>query len=174
MTIRKAEKEKDFDKIWDIFSSVIKTGDTYVFDPETKKETLHKNWFADYMDTFVAVDTNEEILGTYIIKPNQIDLGNHIANCSYMVNLKYQGKGIGKRLCEHSIQFAKDKGFLGIQFNIVVSTNSAAVKLWQKFGFDIIGTTPKGFRHQELGLVDTYIMYKDLKKEAEIINATKN
>ena len=117
----------------------------------------------DYMDTFVAVDNNGEILGTYIIKPNQIDLGNHIANCSYMVNPKYQGRGTGKFLCEHSIQFAKDKGYLGIQFNIVVSTNTVAVELWKKYEFEIIGITPKGFRHKSLGLVDTYMMFKELR-----------
>ncbi|HRP31261.1 MAG TPA: GNAT family N-acetyltransferase [Agriterribacter sp.] len=161
MKIRKADIQTDFDKVWDIFKSVISTGDTYVFDPNTPKDHLHKYWFADYMDTFVAVE-NDQIFGTYIIKPNQIDLGNHIANCSYMVNPKYQGRGIGKLLCEHSINFAKDKGYVGIQFNIVVSTNEAAVKLWQKFGFQIIGTTPKGFRHKDLGFFDTYIMFKDL------------
>jgi L-amino acid N-acyltransferase YncA len=162
MNIRKADEQKDYDKVWDIFSNVISTGDTYVFDPQTPKDTLHKHWFAEYMDTFVAVDDNDEIVGTYIIKPNQIDLGNHIANCSYMVNPSYQGRGVGKLLCEHSIHFAKNKGFLAIQFNIVVSTNESAVKLWQKFGFDIIGTTPKAFRHNTLGFVDTYIMYKNL------------
>ncbi len=161
MNIRRADKQNDYDKIWDIFKSVISTGDTYVFAPNTPKVSLEKNWFADYMDTFVAIE-DDEILGTYIIKPNQIDLGNHIANCSYMVNPKFQGHGVGKLLCEHSIKFAKEKGFLGIQFNIVVSTNEVAVKLWQKFGFVIIGKTPKGFRHKMLGLVDTYIMYKDL------------
>ena len=103
-----------------------------------------------------------QFLGTYIIKPNQIDLGNHIANCSYMVNPNHQGRGIGKLLCEHSIEFAKQKKYLGIQFNIVVSTNINAIKLWKKFGFEIIGTTPKGFKHKGLGLVDTYIMFKDL------------
>lgn len=162
MTIRKADEQKDYDKVWDIFTNVISTGDTYVFDPNTPKEALYNHWFADYMDTFVAVDDNDEILGTYFIKPNQIDLGNHIANCGYMVNPKFHGRGTGKLLCEHSLRFAKDKGFLGVQFNIVVSTNEGAVKLWQKFGFDIIGTTPKAFRHKTLGLVDTYIMYKDL------------
>lgn len=162
MKIRRAVKEKDCNKIWEIFTNVISTADTYVFDPKTSKESLDKNWFADYMDTFVAVDDNDEILGTYIIKPNQIDLGNHIANCSYMVNPKYHGQGTGKFLCEHSIQFAKDKGYLGIQFNIVVSTNTSAVALWKKYGFEIIGTTPKGFRHGKLGFVDTYIMFKDL------------
>ena len=163
MNIRKADKKQDYDGIWNIFSTVIKTGDTYVFDPATPKESLSNYWFADQMETFVALDDNEEIIGTYFIKPNQIDLGNHIANCGYMVDPRSQGKGIGKQLCEHSIGIAKDRGYLGIQFNIVVSTNTGAVKLWQKCGFTIIGTTPKGFRHQTLGLVDTHIMFKNLQ-----------
>lgn len=162
MEIRKADKIKDYDKVWEIFSEVIKTGDTYTFEPDTPKEGLEKYWFADYMNTFVAVE-EDTILGTYIIKPNQIGLGSHIANCSYMVNPKYHGKGTGKILCEHSISFAKENGYKGIQFNIVVSTNIAAVNLWKKFGFEVIGTTPKGFRHQALGFVDTYIMFKNLQ-----------
>lgn len=155
----------DDEKIWDIFSNVIKTGDTYVFDANTPKEALHKHWFGDHMETFVAVDDDDAIVGTYIIKPNQIDLGNHIANCGYMVSPNYQGRGIGRLLCAHSIEFAKQKKYLGIQFNIVVSTNTKAVALWKNFGFEIIGTTPKGFRHKELGLVDTYIMFKELGGE---------
>ncbi len=164
MKIRKADQAQDYEKIWDIFSRVIQTGDTYVFDPDTPKEALRTHWFADYMDTFVAVDDEDTVCGTYFIKPNQIGLGNHIANCGYMVHPGHQGKGIGKVLCAHSIAFARQKGYAGIQFNIVVSTNANAVKLWQQFGFEIIGTTPKGFRHQALGLVDTYIMFKDLMR----------
>jgi L-amino acid N-acyltransferase YncA len=162
MTIRKADTEKDYDSVWEIFSNVIKTADTYVFDPDTPKESLTRLWFADNMDTFVAVDNEGSILGTYFIKPNQIDLGNHIANCGYMVSPLHQGRGVGQQMCEHSIAFAREKGYVGIQSNIVVSTNIHAVKLWKKYGFEIIGTTPKGFRHKELGLVDTYIMFKQL------------
>ena len=162
MDIRKAT-ETDYNKVWEIFSKVIETGDTYVFNPNTPKSDLKKHWFADYMKTYV-IEENGEILGTYIIKPNQIDLGSHIANCSYMVNPNSQGKGIGKKLCEHSLKIARENKFEGIQFNIVVSTNKGAVELWRKYGFEIIGTTPKGFKHSELGLVDTYIMYKDLNK----------
>lgn len=162
MNIRKATKT-DYNKVWEIFSKVIETGDTYVSNPNTPKSDLKKHWFADYMKTYV-IEENGEILGTYIIKPNQIDLGSHIANCSYMVNPNSQGKGIGKKLCEHSLEIARENKFEGIQFNIVVSTNKGAVELWRKYGFEIIGTTPKGFKHSELGLVDTYIMYKDLNK----------
>jgi L-amino acid N-acyltransferase YncA len=153
--------EKDINQIWEIFSKVIETGDTYVFSPKTKRKDLKKHWFSNYMKTYVIED-NRLILGTYIIKPNQIGLGNHIANCSYMVNPNIQGKGIGKKLCEHSIIVAKENNFIGIQFNIVVSNNERAVKLWEKYGFKIIGTTPNGFRHLQLGFVDTYIMYKSL------------
>lgn len=161
MTIRKAS-EFDYDSIWSIFAEVIQSGDTYVFDPDTSKTELAKHWFMDYMTTFVA-EEDGMVLGTYIIKPNQIGLGNHIANCSYMVSSKARGKGVGKLLCEHSISYAKEQRYLGIQFNMVISTNTAAVALWKKYGFQIIGTTPKGFRHASLGYVDTYIMFKSLE-----------
>jgi len=160
MEIREATA-KDIEGVWEIFREVIKTGDTYTFSPNTPKSDFKKYWFADYIKTFV-LEEGSKVLGTYIIKPNQIDLGNHIANCSYMVNPEEQGRGIGKKLCEHSINFAKDSGYFGIQFNIVVSSNLGAVRLWEKFGFKIIGTTPKGFRHASLGLVDTYIMFREL------------
>lgn len=158
--IRKAT-EKDVDQIWEIFQAVIKTEDTYVFSPKTPKTDLQKHWFTSYMHTYVFEEEGQ-ILGTYIVKPNQIDLGSHISNASYMVSPKAQGKGIGKKLCEHSLKLAKDLGFIGMQFNIVVSTNKGAVALWKKFGFEIIGTTPKAFKHKTLGLVDAHIMYKEL------------
>lgn len=162
--IRLADKSKDYESVWEIFSLVIQSGDTYVFDPKTPKEKLLDYWFAAYMDTFVLEDETGKIVATYIIKPNQIDLGNHIANCGYMVHPDHNGKGYGNLLCRHSIDFAKQKGYLGIQFNSVVSTNKAAIYLWEKYGFEIIGTTPKGFRHQKLGFVDTYIMFKKIIK----------
>lgn len=163
MKIRKADLANDYDAIWNIFSRVIQTGDTYVFDPNTPKGDMGKLWLAENMDSFVAVDDDDTIRGTYFIKPNQIGLGSHIANCGYMVDPDYQGRGVGGLLCGHSIEYAIEKGYVGIQFNIVVSTNTVAVRLWQKLGFDIIGTTPNGFRHQKLGLVDTYIMYQDIR-----------
>ncbi len=160
MKIREATP-KDYDAIWEIFKKVIKTGDTYVFDPKTQKKDLTKHWFASYMKTYV-VEENNKILGTYIIKPNQIDLGSHICNCSYMVDPDSQGKGIGKILCEHSLKNAKEIGYKAMQFNSVVSTNIPAIKLWEKYNFEIIGTIPKGYKHSSLGYVDAYIMFREI------------
>jgi len=162
MVIRKADIERDYDGVWEIFLDVISRGDVFSFLPETPKSDLKKLWFADNMDTFVAVDNSGKIVGSYYVKPNQPGLGSHIANGGYMVHPEEKGKGIGRLLCQHSIDFAREKGYLGMQFNMVVSTNASAVKLWKSFGFSIIGTIPQAFRHQKLGLVDAYIMYKTL------------
>lgn len=160
MRIREATFD-DYDAIWEIFRLVIQAGDTYVFDPQTPKADLAKHWFAPSMKTFVIEET-EQIVGTYVLKPNHLDLGSHVANASYMVHPKQYGRGVGSKLCEHSIAYAVAEGFIGMQFNIVVSTNVAAIKLWKKFGFRIIGTTPGAFKHATLGYVDTHIMYRNL------------
>ena len=160
MIIRKATIQ-DYDAVWEIFHAVVKTGTTYVFRPETPKEDLEKYWFGSSIQSYV-LESDGRILGTYVVKPNQIDLGSHIANGSYMVHPDSRGKGIGGLLCEHSLLEAKKLGFIAMQFNIVVSTNKAAVALWGKYGFEVIGTVPDAFNHAELGYVDGYIMYRKL------------
>jgi len=160
MEIRKATAA-DQDAVWEIFRSVITAGDTYAFDPAMPKEQAIAYWFADGTSPYVA-EEDGEILGSYIFKPNQPGLGSHVANASYMVSGHARGKGIGSALCLHSLEEARNHGYLAMQFNIVVSTNEAAVHLWKKHGFRIIGTTPKGYRHRTLGLVDSYIMFREL------------
>jgi ribosomal protein S18 acetylase RimI-like enzyme len=160
MEIRLA-KPTDHETVWEIFHRVIKTGDTYVYSPNTPKSSLNKIWFGEEMKTFV-VEIEGLILGTYFLKPNQMDLGSHIANAGFMVHPEAFGKGIGKAMCGHCLETAKTLGYKGMQFNFVVSTNTIAIKLWKKFGFDIIGTIPDAFKHQRFGLVDAFIMYKKL------------
>jgi len=160
MVIRKAI-ENDFEAIWEIFHLVIQTGDTYVFNPDTPKTDLIKHWFAPYMYTYVLED-HEKVCGTYILKANQIDLGSHVANGSYMVHPDARRNGYGEAMCKHSIEEARKLGFKAIQFNMIVSTNEPAVALWKKMGFEIIGTIPGGFRHLSKGFVDAYIMFKKL------------
>lgn len=158
--IRKAT-EKDTDGIWEIFHTVIQSGDTYVFRPETTKEEFKEYWLAPIVETFVF-DEGNRISGTYILKTNQMDLGSHIANASYMVHPRAQAKGIGIQMGKHSLLEAKTMGFTGMQFNMVVSSNLPAISLWKKLGFQIIGTIPKAFRHAGLGFVDAHIMFREL------------
>lgn len=155
-------KGPDFNAIWEIFHEVVQGGDTYVYDPETTREQAYAIWMSEAVSTYVAV-LDDEIVGTYILKPNQAGLGSHVANAGYMVKKEASGKGIGAALCEHSLEEARRQGFLAMQFNMVVSTNERAVALWQRLGFSIVGTLPKVFRHSRLGLVDAYVMHRFLE-----------
>ncbi|BCU78014.1 GNAT family N-acetyltransferase [Luteolibacter sp. LG18] len=160
MDIRRATAA-DHDAVWEIFRSVIAAGDTYVFDPALPREDALAYWFAVGTHPYVAVEDGR-VLGTYIFKANQPGLGSHVANASYMVSAAARGKGVGSALCAHSLEEAARAGFLAMQFNIVVSTNEAAIHLWKKHGFRILGTVPRAYRHRQLGLVDAHVMFREL------------
>lgn len=160
-SIRKATVN-DYNDIWKIIKEIISTGETYVFSPDSDKDKMLSYWCAEDAQVYVVTDINGTVAGTYVIRDNRPDLGSHIANGSYMVAAAYEGKGIGRLMGEHSIQEAKWKGYKGMQFNYVISTNERAIKLWQSLGFNIVGEVPEAFNHHRLGLVSVYIMYRKL------------
>jgi len=151
ISIRIAQ-EQDFDGIWEIFHHVVSAGDSYVYAPSTTKDEAYVLWCNDSVETYVAIHEGQ-VVGTYIIKPNFPGAGAHVANASYMVSPSARGLGIGRLLGVHSITKAQESGYLAMQFKIVVSTNVAAIRLWQSLGFAIIGTSPKAFMHPSLAPV---------------------
>ena len=155
--------EADFEAIWTIFCAHVVAGESYVFTTATSREAGHHYWLGQGVRSFVAVSAAGRVLGMYRLVPNQVGRGQHVANASYMVSPSAQGAGIGRQMGEHSLQEARSQGFLAMQFNHVVSTNAAAIGLWKKLGFAIVGTLPKAFRHKRLGYVDAYVMYQLLQ-----------
>ena len=158
--IRKFE-EKDKEEIWKIIKYVISQGDSFTFSPDSTREFVLEDWCDSKRETFVAVSEGE-VVGTFYIKANQIGLGSHIANGSYMVAPEARGKGVGRQMGEFSIKEAKKLGFYAMQFNFVVKSNEKAVNLWKSLGFEIIGEIPEAFRHIKNGLTNAYIMYRKL------------
>jgi ribosomal protein S18 acetylase RimI-like enzyme len=102
------------------------------------------------------------VLGCYLLRPNQPGLGDHVANCGYMVAADARGQGIASAMCEHSLDAARHAGFAAMQFNFVAAANTTAVKLWQRHGFEIVGTVPGAFRHATLGPTDIHVMHRFL------------
>ena len=158
LEIRRAIDD-DFDEIWPIFQDIVRQGETYAFSPDTDKAEAHRIWMLAPTATYVAL-RDDEIVGTYFIKPNQPGLGSHVCNAGYMVNSNAQGQGVGRAMAEHSLIEARNLGFEAMQFNFVVSTNIGAIELWRSLGFSVVGTLPKAFRHTKLGHVDVHVMYK--------------
>jgi GNAT superfamily N-acetyltransferase len=175
---------KDRDGIWRIFHQVVATGDTYAFDPAISRREALAYWFAPGSHAYVAERQSAgdgvtvagepaafsmvtpvedlQIVGTYILRPNQSGGGSHVANAAFMVAPETRGQGIGRAMGEHCLSEARRFGFRAMQFNFVVSTNQSAVRLWQQLGFEIVGTLPGAFCHPQKGYVDVYVMYRSL------------
>jgi ribosomal protein S18 acetylase RimI-like enzyme len=151
----------DWPRIWPLFATVISTGDTYTVSPESTEEEGRAYWMGRALAVYIA-EENGVVVGTYCLRVNLPGLSSHIANAGYMVAPGSAGRGIGSRMCEHSLAEARAKGFEAMQFNAVVSTNHRAVALWKRHGFAIIATVPRGYKHRTLGPVDLYIMHRFL------------
>jgi L-amino acid N-acyltransferase YncA len=160
VTIRPATAG-DAEAIGRIFSLVIAGGDTYAFTPGTPPGVGIAYFLGDDIMSWVIEDDGH-VIGMYKLIPNRIGLGAHVANASFMVDPAAQGQGAGRALGEHCIEEARRAGYEAMQFNFVVSTNTGAVELWKRLGFEIVGTLPKAFQHATLGKVDAYVMYRSL------------
>ena len=148
--------------IWEIFRDVVKAGNTYTFSPDITQEEAMQYWMNPNHHIYIF-EHEGEVAGTYIIKNNQPGLGAHIANASFMVSKHHRGMSIGYKMGQHAIKTAQELGYYAMQFNIVISTNEPAIRLWKKLSFEIIGTTPKAFHHLPSNkLVDAHIMYRKL------------
>jgi GNAT superfamily N-acetyltransferase len=151
----------DWPAIWPIFRAVVAAGDTYTFDPAIDEAAARTVWFGPHAQVYVALD-GERVVGTSFIRPNQPGLGAHVANAAFMVDPAARGQGVGRLLGEQALLEAARLGYTAMQFNAVVSTNTVAIRLWERLGFAVIGRVPGGFRHRALGEVDLLIMHRSL------------
>ena len=148
----------------DIFNRIIDEGVSYPWDTQLTVDDFAAA-FLPGEPVWCALDQNDIVLGFVHIHPNGFGRTGHIGNCGYAVDTQARGKGVGKKLVAKSIEVAREMGFKGLQFNAVVATNTAALKLYESFGFSIIGTVPDGFRFGSINnptYVDRHIMYLEL------------
>ena len=151
----------DADAIWAILESTIRSGETYTLPVNLSRDEALAYWMAPAHEIFVAEELGE-VLGTYFLKTNQRGGGSHVANCGYVTAAHATGRGVARAMCAHSLDHARHRGFKAMQFNFVISTNERAVRLWQSFGFDIVGRLPGAFQHPAQGFVDALVMYRSL------------
>jgi ribosomal protein S18 acetylase RimI-like enzyme len=151
----------DYDAVWEILAPMIRAGETYPLSRDMSREDALCYWFSSAHEVFVA-ENARRIDGTYYLRPNQQGGGSHVANCGYVTAQSARGHGVGRAMCEHSLAHAKARGFRAMQFNFVVSTNERAVRLWQMFGFEIVGRLPSAFNHPTRDYVDALVMFRTI------------
>ncbi|MEU8157255.1 GNAT family N-acetyltransferase [Micromonospora sp. NPDC048986] len=153
--------DQDWSQVWPIIEEVIRAQETFVYDPAMTAEQSYGMWVeAAPARTVVAVD-GERVLGTAKMGTNRPGPGAHVSTASFMVAAAARGRGVGTALCRDALTWARQQGYAGMQFNAVAESNGSAVRLYQREGFEVVGTVPGAFRHPTLGRVGLHVMYQE-------------
>ncbi|HXH77696.1 GNAT family N-acetyltransferase [Nocardioides sp.] len=158
----RAAVDDDWPRIWPIFDAVVREGQTYAYPLDLTMESAKPWWMSEPPAETVVLEEGGVLLGTAKMGPNRPGRGAHIGTASFMVSPTARGRGVGRRLGEHMVAWHREHDFTGIQFNAVVETNTAAVRLWQDLGFEIIGTVPGAFDSPTHGRVGLHVMFLPL------------
>ena len=146
MIIRKYE-EKDLQQMIDIWNEVVEDG--IAFPQEDLLDSVSGKEFFELQSYTGVTEDDGQIVGLYILHPNNVGRCGHICNASYAVNSKRRGLHIGEKLVSDCLLKAKDIGFRVLQFNAVVESNIHARHLYERLGFVQLGTIPGGFRMKD-------------------------
>ncbi len=158
----RATRDSDRPEVLQLARDLVRSADTYAFDPGIGDDDLWRYWSPSAVGRGYVAVLDAQIVAMFAIRPNNPGPGAHVANASYAVAADHRGLGLGRRIGEASLQLAVDLGFEAVQFNMVLSTNAAAIGLWQSLGFSVVGTIPDGFRLPDGRLVAHHIMYRSL------------
>lgn len=154
--------ENDLSKMIEIWNEVVIDGIAF---PQTEclDDTSGREFFGSQSYCGVAEDTvSGDLLGLYILHPNNVGRCGHICNASYAVSKNARGKRIGEKLVLDCLEQAKLLGFRILQFNAVVKTNAAARRLYEKLGFVQLGVIPQGFLMKDGHYEDICPYYRTL------------
>ncbi|GLY96698.1 GNAT family N-acetyltransferase [Actinoplanes sp. NBRC 103695] len=161
MEIREAAAV-DWPQIYPFWARIVDEGETYAYPEALSRDHAEALWMEGPPSHVVVAVEGDRVLGSAKMGPNRPGRGAHVGTASFMVDPAAQGRGVGRALGDYVVRWLGVAGYHAIQFNAVVETNAAAVRLWQALGFKIIGTVPESFRHPTNGLVGLHVMYKKL------------
>ena len=141
--------ESDIQAANEIWNEVVEDGVAFPQE-ECLTEKSGLEFFKSQSYTGIAYDEETgDIVGLYILHPNNVCRCVQICNASYSVKSTQRGKQIGEILVTDCLKKAKEIGYGILQFNAVVATNQYALKLYKKLGFVQLGVIPKGFRMKD-------------------------
>lgn len=150
-------QEADVLPMMEIWNGVVSEGNAF---PQNETLSLDeaRSFFASQSFTGVA-EKDGQIVGLYILHPNNVGRCGHLSNASYAVKAGLRGQHIGELLVRHSMTKGRDLGFRVLQFNAVVKTNYGAIHLYEKLGFVRLGVVPQGFLMKDGTYEDIELFY---------------
>ena len=152
-------RSQDMDEAMDIWNEVIREGIAFPQLDELTGQTADE-FFREQSYTGIAEDDETgEVVGLYILHPNNVGRCGHICNTSYAVKSGKRGLHIGEKLVKDSLSVGARLGFRILQFNAVVASNIHALHLYKRLGFTQLGRIPKGFRMKDGHYEDIILHY---------------
>ncbi|MEU4694276.1 GNAT family N-acetyltransferase [Actinoplanes sp. NPDC023714] len=152
-------EDADWPGVWEIISEVITARETFPYDPAMEPAAARAMWVEQPPGLTVVASSGGAVLGTAKMGPNRGGPGAHVATASFMVASAARGRGVGGALSRFAVDWARRNGYAAMQFNAVVETNTVAVDLYRRLGFQIIGTVPRSFEHPAHGRVGLHLMH---------------
>jgi GNAT superfamily N-acetyltransferase len=162
MLVRDATPE-DWPAIWSFLHAIVAAGETFPYARDMDEAQARGMWLLGApARTVVAVDPDGAVVGSAKMNPNYGGPGAHVASASFMVDPARWGRGAGRALSEHTLDWARSHGYRAMQFNAVAASNVRAVALYRSLGFEVLATVPEGFRHPTEGYVGLLVMHRRL------------
>ncbi|MFC4070668.1 GNAT family N-acetyltransferase [Actinoplanes subglobosus] len=151
--------ESDWPAVWAVIQEVIRAEETFPYDPAMPEAAARAMWVEQSPGLTVVALLDGEVVGTAKMGTNRPGPGDHVSTASFMVASTARGRGVGTALCRFAVGWAEQRGYASMQFNAVVETNTSAVELYRREGFEVIGTVPRTFRHPVHGRVGLHVMF---------------
>lgn len=159
-------EKKDEEQLYPIYKEVVDSDIQFPYSSNDIDE-FKKHFFpSSERDVYICQRQDGVIIGGFYIRQNYTGRSSHIANAAYMIHQEYRGQGIGSLLVKASLHLAKKNGFQAMQFNMVLSQNVLAIKLYERLGFIVAGALPNAVQNKDGSYQDGYVMFRSLEDVA--------
>lgn len=107
---------------------------------------------------FIVIESNGQVVGHALVEPLKLAVTAHVVDLTIAVHEGFQGRGLGKRLLSHLIQWARANPKIDRMELRVRSSNTSAIALYKKLGFIEEGRMVKRLKLGPGTYVDDLVM----------------
>lgn len=117
-------------------------------------------------ELYICIE-DEEVVAAFVLNTDpdgsyekgnwkqDLKLGEYLIIHTLAIKTSMQGKGLGKYIIEWCKEYTKDHGYKGIRLD-VVPTNTPAIKLYKKNGFEFAGEVDLD---RNIERIPTFVLY---------------
>jgi len=169
LTIREARLE-DAEAILSVLKEVASEENLLLLDKGEYDIRLEKRHILSAKSSgktlILVAEVDGKVVGVGEVKIGEFKKNSHTAELGLAITKEFRGLGVGKALIKEMLSYAEKKGVEKVWLS-VFSTNNAAIRLYQKFGFVVEGVRKKQFKINNT-YVDELLMAKFLPHQRNL------